>query len=337
MRITRDFLLKTARTHAQTKAYSDRSIICIYLTGSLLHPEPLLGGTTDIDLICIHDLPPKVTREVFPISEDIHLDLAHYPMSLFDQPRRLRSDSWLGAHMIADPKLLYESHHWFEFTQASVASKFYTPETVLERVRPMAESARRAWMEMIRAEEIDLSVLDQYLKTIETIANSLVCISAPPLTMRRFWGEYPTQIQTINAPSFAAYIPNLFMPEGTPMDTDWQTWQNDWTESLDFVGNQTSVPAFLQPCRRNYYTKAVEEIHKTNPQSALWIMLRTWVKTGMQLRSNSRFYKPLSCFFEVLGYGKTAFKERLEAMDQILDGLEEFLDGYAGQNGVVST
>jgi len=57
----------------------------------------------------------------------------------------------------------------------------------------------------------------------------------------------------------------------------------------------------------------------------------------MQLRSNSRFYKPLSCFFEVLGYGKTAFKERLEAMDQILDGLEEFLDGYAGQNGVVST
>lgn len=337
MRITREFLLKSARTHAAQKAYTDRSIICIYLTGSLLRDEPLLGGTTDIDLICVHSSEPKVKREVIRLSDDIHLDLAHYSMSLFDQPRRLRADPWLGAHMIVDSKMLHDARHWFEFTQASVASKFYAPETILDRIRPMAETARTAWMEMSHIDEIDLTVLNRYIKTIETIGNALACFSGPPLTERRFWIDYPGRLNAIKAPAFASYLANLFMPEKSPSEQDWQTWMKDWGEALDSVGRHSGVPVKLHPCRRHYYIRAADYLKKDHPQAALWIMVRTWLLSGAQMRSNSRLFKPLSSFCESIGYTPTAFNERLQAMDQMLDGLEEFIDFYAQQNGVIST
>ena len=51
MRITREALLKLAHEAAVQRARVNREITCIYLTGSLLSEAPLLGGTTDIDLI----------------------------------------------------------------------------------------------------------------------------------------------------------------------------------------------------------------------------------------------------------------------------------------------
>ena len=52
MRITRDILLNQARENAAKLAQKDRGMICIYLAGSLLREDPLIGGITDIDLIC---------------------------------------------------------------------------------------------------------------------------------------------------------------------------------------------------------------------------------------------------------------------------------------------
>lgn len=337
MRITRDFLFKTARLQAAQKAYADRSIICIYLTGSLLHDEPLINGTADIDLICVHSQETKVAREVIPLNDDIHMDLAHYPASLFLQPRNLRSNPWLGAHLIADPIMLRQTGHWFEFTQASVEASFYVPETILDRIRPMAEEARTAWMEMCQSEEIDLTILGRYLKTIEMIGNAFACFSGPPLTERRFWMEYPLRLTAIQAPTSAAFLSNLFMPESPPAESDWQTWMKDWKEALASIGRQAEVLVRLHPCRFNYYTRAVELFQTEQPQAALWIMARTWLLAGMQMRSNSRLYKPLNSFCEALGFAPESFENRLQAMDQILDGLEEFIDSYAQQNGVIST
>lgn len=337
MRITRDFLLKTARMQAAQKAYSDRSVICIYLTGSLLRNEPLINGTTDIDLICVHSNEPKVAREVIRMNDDIHVDLAHYSASLFVQPRNLRSDPWLGAHLIADPILLRQTGHWFEFTRASVEASFYVPETVLDRIRPMAEQARAAWMEMSQIEEIDLAVLNRYLKVIETIGNAFACFSGPPLTERRFWMDYPHRLGAVQAPASAVYLANLFMPESPSTGGDWQTWIQDWKEALASVGKQSEVLVRLHPCRFNYYTRAAELFQTVLPQAALWIMARTWLLAGSQMRSNSRLFKPLNNFCAMLGFTPDGFEKRLQAMDQILDGLEEFIDSYAQQNGVIST
>jgi len=59
MRVTREILLKQARENAKLLTAKDRGIICVYLTGSLLKDDPFIGGITDIDLICVHDLPVK--------------------------------------------------------------------------------------------------------------------------------------------------------------------------------------------------------------------------------------------------------------------------------------
>ena len=65
MRITRETLIKAARDNAKQRSQSDRRLVCIYLTGSLLEDEPLLGGTTDIDLVVVHDSEPSVNREMY--------------------------------------------------------------------------------------------------------------------------------------------------------------------------------------------------------------------------------------------------------------------------------
>ena len=58
MRLTRETLIKIARDTAEQRVQISRRIICIYLVGSVLSDSPLLGGTTDIDLIIIHDSEP---------------------------------------------------------------------------------------------------------------------------------------------------------------------------------------------------------------------------------------------------------------------------------------
>ena len=71
MRLTRDTLIKIARDSALQRAKVSRRIICIYLTGSVLEETPLLGGTTDIDLIIIQDSEPLQKREVSSQNDDI--------------------------------------------------------------------------------------------------------------------------------------------------------------------------------------------------------------------------------------------------------------------------
>ena len=134
MRITRQALLKLARDRAALLARQDRSLICIYLTGSLLFDAPLLGGTTDIDLICVHSEKTPQPRLVTRISNEVHFDEAHYSQTIFLQPRRLRLNPWVGSYLIHNPLPLYDVQHWFEFTQASVSDKFNDPEMVIQRL-----------------------------------------------------------------------------------------------------------------------------------------------------------------------------------------------------------
>ena len=65
MRVTRASLIRIAKETAQERAYSDHSIAAAYLTGSLLvDADPMLGGTTDIDLVLVHADQPGYTRQI---------------------------------------------------------------------------------------------------------------------------------------------------------------------------------------------------------------------------------------------------------------------------------
>ena len=44
---------------------------------SLLTEHPFLGNTTDIDIVFVHAEEPQVSREILPVTAEVHLDLRH--------------------------------------------------------------------------------------------------------------------------------------------------------------------------------------------------------------------------------------------------------------------
>ena len=79
MRVTRESLIRIAKETAQQRAFNDRGIIAAYLSGSLASDEvdPLLGGTTDIDVILVHADEPVNRREFVKLTPDFHVDISH--------------------------------------------------------------------------------------------------------------------------------------------------------------------------------------------------------------------------------------------------------------------
>ena len=90
MRITPALLLKIARDTVAQRTRSDRGLLSIYLHGSLLEDDPLLGGTADIDLGVIHDEEYSMEREIQRLTDEVHLDIAHHARSDYRWARSLR-------------------------------------------------------------------------------------------------------------------------------------------------------------------------------------------------------------------------------------------------------
>jgi hypothetical protein len=320
--------MKLARQRADQLVRADRSLICIYLTGSLITPTPLLGGVTDIDLICVHAEEPAQAREVLRLSDEVHLDLAHYSQSVFHQPRRLRLDPWVGSYLCHNPLLLYETQHWFEFTQASVAAQFDQAETVMQRVRPLAEAARQTWFDLQNDEiEPGPQRVWAYLKALENAANALAGLSGPPLTERRFILDFPARADAIGRPGLAAGLADLLMVDLTSTDV-LKVWHEQWVEALTTAGKQPSCPPRLLPPRRNYYARAAAAMLDDYPAAALWIMLRTWTQVVKILPA------ALPDWQSVCAQLGLEDDSRLGALDAYLDAMEETLDNWAAKYGV---
>ncbi|MCK4899650.1 MAG: hypothetical protein KAS38_12780, partial [Anaerolineales bacterium] len=96
MRVNRGTLLKIANDTVSQRARQDLGIISAYLCGSVLGDDYLLGGTTDIDLTFIHIDTVSEEREIVRLTDEIHLDIAHYAQRDFLQTRELRTHPWLG-------------------------------------------------------------------------------------------------------------------------------------------------------------------------------------------------------------------------------------------------
>lgn len=334
MRITRDTLLKIAKDNASFKAAQDKNLMCIYLTGSLATDLPLLGGAADIDLVFVHDRQPKQERELVRITDEVHLDIAHHDHLIYDQPRKLRLDPWLGSYLIADPRLFFERSHWFEFTQASAAAHFYQPENVLARVRPLAEEARRTWMDLTSAKEgSGLPQLQDYLKALENAGNAIACLSGPPLPERRFFLLFPNRAEKADNPALTAGLINLFI-KTPPTEDLWKGWLIDWENVYDTVAGQSNCPIRLHAYRKAYYQKAIEALSLDNAPAALWILLRTWSFAASHLRVNAAAHHPFKVFRQTIGLDDASFAARLKELDAYLDTVEDTIDAYARKNGL---
>lgn len=342
MRLTRETLIKIARDTANQRARVSRRIICIYLTGSVLGDTPLLGGTTDIDLIMIHDSEPVQPREVVRISDDIHLDIGHYAQTIFHQPRHLRADPWFGPFIYKKPMVLYETHHWFDFVQAATGAQFFQPDYVLQRASTLAQKARQTWMDLeLNQNRAHPLLVYGYLESLENAGNALVCLTdeGEPLAERRFMLQFPHRMQAFNQPELISELVGLLVPDLEGIEEFWPHWLEAWKEAYVAASNpagisQENVPPQLHTCRQLYYERAIHALWEESPTAALWLLLRTWTLAASLLPGKSQDITKWQSACQFLGLGSAGFNGRLHALDHYLDQVEETLDAWGNANGI---
>jgi len=334
MRITKESMLRLARDTAAIRANEDHSIVCIYVTGSVVTEDPFIGGTTDIDLFIVHAGQPVVSREVRYLSDDVTLDIAHIDQVRFQQPRRLRADAWLGPFLCAKPKVLYDTQHWFEFTEASVAAQFYRPEYALERALPMAAAARQTWMKnhLSRQDVTPANVLS-YLNALEKAANALALLSGPPLAMRRFFTDLPVRLEKAGRADLLDEFKSSILPNSVT-DIEWTQWISAWEPVFQETAELVDTPTSLSLPRKNYYVKAVTALSDENPAAAAWVLMNCWTHSAAVLNADSISLESWKRGCEEFLQVSESFSPVMEKLDTLLDTIEESLDSYASDNGL---
>lgn len=337
MRLTRETLIKIARDTALQRAKVSRRIICIYLTGSVLSEEPLLGGTTDIDLIIIHDSEPLQQREIVRISDEVHLDISHYPQAMFQQPRHLRADPWLGPFIYRKPMVFHETGHWFDFTQASAGAQFFQPDYILQRASKLGQAARQAWMrlEMTPGESHPARVF-AFLETLENAGNALVSLTGEgnPLAERRFLLQLPHRLQELGRPDLISGLTGLLTADATQLEAVWPEWTKNWKAAFTAASTLENAPPRLHPARQPYYERAAAALWEENTAAAAWLLFRSWTLAAGLLPADSPALEGWHSACATLGLDAERFPKRLEALDRYLDQVEEALDNWGRDNGV---
>lgn len=332
MRINREILLNLAREHAGRLADADRSLVCIYLAGSLLNDEPMLGGLTDIDLFCIHDSPQPVSRQIIRITEEVHLDIAHLTRSSFDHPRHLRTDPWLGGTINSGPLVLYESEHWFDFTRANVTAQFSLTDNVVARARSFSTRARQTWLSLS-----DGTIppgprrMQEYLGAVSDCTNALACLSGMPLPLRRMGIDLPARLDEINRTDLLGGLVALFYTEKTNREA-FDSWLPAWRQSLSSLTAIEAAPVSLGRYRRAYYDKAILALVDERPAAALWILLRTWTLAAQFLPPAEQPHKGWQSFCRELEMDARHFDDHIPLIDAMIDRVEEAIEQWQAQN-----
>ena len=335
MRITKDLLISTAKDTVKRRTFDDAGdLLCAYITGSLTFEDPLIGGTTDIDLIFVHSIETEQKREIIPISDDFHLDIGHFPQSFFSQPRDLRKDAWLGGYFCHYPIVIEDNNHWFDYVRSGVFAHFSQPINVIERVRPFAESARKIWMDLsMRPPQNHHRSVQMYIQTIKDAANAIACLTSVPLTDRRFLIDFPERAEAVNMPGLAGGLADLILPPD-PIEPDWESWTENWDAAFSSYQQIQNPSLSFAPCRQSYYRKAILGLSETNSQAALWILLRTWSIMAADLPLNGVSQHGFNDLLSLTMLGKDNFEERMESLDLFLDVVEEAIDNWQTSAGI---
>jgi hypothetical protein len=333
MRINRNMLLKIAKDTVEKYVRDDRSLMAVYLQGSLLGDAPLIGNTADIDLFFIHSDEIKVEREIIRVSDEVHLDISHHSHMLYRQPRELRVHPWLGPG-IYGCKVMYDPQHFIDFVQASVRGQFNNPENVISRVRRQAEHAREMWVSFNSNPHLpDPQDASLYLRALEHSANAVSGLSGQILTERRFLLDLPRRADAVRK---SGLYPGFLGLLGAPtVDSgSMRSWLPEWRNAY------TALPANVVPLRLHlhrllYYECALDVIlNSQTPHDVLWPLWRTWTHAICALPAETPCRSAWQKAGEQLGLLGDGFARKIEGLDAYLDQVEELLDTWARENGV---
>jgi hypothetical protein len=326
MRITRENLLALARENAAKFTAKDRGLVCVYLVGSLLKEEPFIGGTTDIDLVCVHDRAVPASREIVRINADVHLDIAHYTLEDFSPARKLRLDPWIGGAFELGSLSLQDSTHWFDQTRSTAISQFWLPANISARSRKFLASARQNWQALVDgALPQGIKRTQAFLNAIREIANATAVISGMPLTLRRLFLDLPERAEKAGIPALTGTLVQLFTSDFVT-DEQWTPWLENLSQAFEALKTAKTIPPSVHPNRRNYFEKAIFAMAEERPAAALWVLLDVWTMAAAALPKSEDTYKAWQTFCQHLKLDGKNLPARLEELDTTLDQVEEVVD-----------
>jgi predicted nucleotidyltransferase len=334
MRVTRDSLIRIAKETVQERAYNDHDIVAAYLTGSLLTEDPMLGGTTDIDLVFVHKDKPMKGREFVKLTPDFHIDISRRAKDEFKAPRELRGDPWLG-YEIYDPMLLYEREKFFEFVQASLRAgfDFEKPPLMLQRCRGLYSHGRQIWMDLMDVGDgAGPREIRQYFKSLYHAVNVIAELVGPPIQERRLLLEFPARAELAQKPGMAAGAFGLIGANNVDAEKI-RSWLADWKAAFTAASAKPGVDARIHPSRLHYYEKAIlAMLEGENPKASLWPLMHTWTLSAIALDGEQIQFWRKAC--EDLGLIGSSFEERVQGLDQYLDEIDILLEEIAKENGI---
>jgi len=333
MRITPETLRKLAQDTAVQRARSDLSIVSVYLHGSLLGEDALLGGAADIDLFFVHNDEIGPQREIVRVTDDVHLDLAHHSKKLYRQARELRLHPWLGPTLYGC-KILYDPQHFLDFVQASVRGQYDRPDHVMDRSRPPLVQARQIWFSFSSDVQIsEVQVVSNYLQALFLSAQSVALLQGATPTMRRFLLQFAEYTKALQSPHLFRGFMELLHGTVEIDDELVGAWSAQWTDAFQAAASSGADPRFSL-ARHGYYRRAFDALYAgQQPLSILWPLLNTWTQLIAPLPVDAPAYLAWRQAMTTIGLLGDVFPERLDALDKFLDAVEDTLDDWARKNG----
>jgi hypothetical protein len=336
MRVSRESLIRIAKETSQERAYNDPTIVAAYLTGSLVSgADPMLGGTTDIDLVFVHNSPPALSRQIMKLTPDFHLDIRHRSKSEFRSPRELRTDPLLGWELY-NPMLLLQRDTFFDFFQAGLRAgfEFHTPSLVLARCRKLHAAARSGWMDLMEVvgEKAGAQEVKRYLLALADTANTVAELNGGPLGERRLLMDFPARAQAAERPDFTAALFNL-IGAGQVDSSILAKWLEPWKSAFLAAAEVGKVDVRIHAARLNYYEKAIRSLLEGDtPLGGLWPLILTWTLAVGVLDEPMLSVWSDAC--RQLGLLGPALNDRVSGLDKYLDDVEIRLDEIAAANGL---
>ncbi|MFC2065203.1 hypothetical protein ACFLXB_08935 [Chloroflexota bacterium] len=338
MIITKETLLRIANDTVvkRTEGENDGAdILTIYLTGSLLREDPLMGNSTDIDMVFIHSKPPIIGREIVRLNTDVHLDIKHSPREEYEPARELRNHPWMGP-AIYNAVQLYDPEHFFDFVQAAVRDRYHDPFNAHARASLNAAHARSIWEDLTAEAESKTKFHPKsflrYLKTINHAANSLTVIKDRILGERRFLVDFPAVAESYDLPELGGELYSM-MGAGLLQQNRLEDLLAAWEKDFLKAGMDNAADARLHPTRMIYYQRGFETLISEGRMGAiLWPLLHTWSLAASTFPKAEQSAWEDTC--QSLGMLSEGMTSNLIRLDAFLDKVEILLEEWKNRYGL---
>lgn len=332
MRLNRENISNIIHQTVSRWSQSRQDLLAIYLTGTFLGDNYLLGGAGDADLVVVHSVPPEEEREISPISADFVLDISHRDERDYRDTRALRVDPWLGPEVSAC-RILYDPQHFMDFVQASVRGQFERPDHVYRRAKGFSDHARAGWAELQEGKTGGPQAAAGYLQSVGYALNSVASLGGPPISERRMMLDFPQRAEEMGEPGLYQGLLGLLGADKLSVD-QMAGWKEDWAKAFQAI-QAVDRPMRFHPARLKYYQGAFSgSMEGETIQAGLWTFLKTWAEIACCLSAGTQDRAAWQSAFSTLDLSGPAFENRIHALDALLDNVEEILEDWGRKNGV---